>query len=114
MRQDIALAVHQAYYGHIAARVAHSIAGKNLTRAEDHLRLAKERFDAGAAPQLDVFRAQVEASDARLSLVKADNLVRISRGNLNTAMGLPSNCRGHCHAGRDSRGAGCIAASPGP
>ncbi len=89
VRQDIALAVHQAYYGHIAARVAHSIAGKNLTRAEDHLRLAKERFDAGAAPQLDVFRAQVEASDARLSLVKADNLVRISRGNLNTAMGLP-------------------------
>jgi outer membrane protein TolC len=88
-RQDIALAVHQAYYGHIAARVTHTIAEKNLTRAEDHLRLAKERFDAGAVPQVDVFRAQVEVSDARLSLVKADNLVRVSRGNLNTAMGLP-------------------------
>ncbi len=89
VRQDIALAVHQAYYGHEAARVANSIAGKNLTRAEDHLRLAKERFDAGVAPQVDVLRAQVEASSARLSLVKADNLVRVSRGNLNTAMGLP-------------------------
>lgn len=89
VRQDIALAVHQAYYGHIAARVTHAIAEKNLARAEDHLRLAKERFDTGAVPQVDVFRAQVEVSDARLAVVKADNLVRVSRGNLNTAMGLP-------------------------
>jgi len=89
VRQDIGLAVHQAYYGHVAALITHSIADKNLTRAEDHLRLAKERLEAGAAPQLDVFRAQVEASNAKLSLVKAENLVRISRGNLNTVMGLP-------------------------
>jgi outer membrane protein len=91
IRQDIALDVHQSYYGLISALEALSVAGKNLTRAEDHLRLARERKAVGAVPQADVVRAQARVADEKLALVRVENLVRITRGNLNTAMGLSAD-----------------------
>jgi len=87
-RQDIALDVHQSYYGLVSALEALSVAGTNLSRAEDHLRLARERKSAGTVPQADVVRAQAQVANERLALVRVENLVRITRGNLNTAMGL--------------------------
>jgi outer membrane protein TolC len=89
INQDIILLVHQGFYGVLAAREIREVAVKNLGRAKDHLRLTKERKAAGAVPLADVLRAQVEVSNAELALVKSENLVRVSRGNLNTAMGLP-------------------------
>jgi outer membrane protein len=61
-----------------------------LARAEDHARLSLERKAAGAVPQADVVRAQVDVADARLALARAVSEVRIAGGNLNTAMGLPA------------------------
>ncbi len=88
IRQDIVLMVHQAYFGLAAAQEAEAVAGKKLARAEDHLRLAAARKEAGAAPRADVVRAQVDVADARLALERAASVVRIARGDLNTAMGL--------------------------
>lgn len=88
IRQEIALDVHQSYYGLVSALTALAVAGKNLARAEDHLRLARERKAAGAVPQADVVRAQARVAEERLALVRVENVVRIVRGNLNTAMGL--------------------------
>jgi outer membrane protein len=90
VRQDLILGVHQGFYGLTAAMETLDVAGKNLDRARDHLRLAKERKAAGAVSRADVLRAQVEASNARLDLVRAESLVSISKGNLNTIMGLPA------------------------
>lgn len=89
VRQDVALDVHQSYYSFISALEVRSVAEKNLARAEDHLRLARERKSAGTVPQADVVRAQTRVADEKLNLVRAENLVRITKGNLNTAMGLP-------------------------
>lgn len=89
IRQDLAINVHEAYYSLVSALENRAVAEQNLARAQDHLRLAQDRKAAGAVPQADVVRAQVEVADAKLSLVRAENLVRISRGSLNTAMGLP-------------------------
>lgn len=89
IRQDVALDIHQSYYSFISALEARSVSEKSLARAEDHLRLARERKAAGAVPQADVVRAQARVADEKLNLVRAENLVRITKGNLNTAMGLP-------------------------
>jgi outer membrane protein TolC len=89
VRQDIVLQVHQAYYGLRSAQEARSIAGKSLLRAEDHLRLATEKREAGTAPKVDVIRTQAEVAQAKLSVVKSESLVRIAKGNLNVAMGSP-------------------------
>jgi outer membrane protein TolC len=88
--QDLVLGVHQDFYGLAAAMETFSVAEQNLIRAKDHLRLAEERKAAGAVSQADVLRVQVEKANAELALVRAENLVRISEGSLNTVMGLPA------------------------
>jgi outer membrane protein len=88
--QDLVLGVYQGYYGLAAALETLTVAEKNWARAKDHLRLAKERKEAGAVSQADVLRVQVETANAELALVRAEHLVRISRGGLNTVMGLPA------------------------
>ena len=93
VRQDIVLEVHQAYFGLVAALETARVVQEALRRAEDHLRLAKLQKEAGAVPQVDVVRAQVEVADAGLTLARAESLVRIGRGGLNTAMGLPVETR---------------------
>jgi len=89
IRQDIAMSVHQAYYNLLSAMEAQGVAEQNRTRAEDHLRLTTEYWEAGAVPKADVVRAQVEVADAKLQLVRTHSATRLARGSLNTAMGLP-------------------------
>lgn len=89
IRQDLALAVHQAYFGLLTDTEMRTVARESLARAEDHLRLAGARYTAGAVPEVDVLRTRVDVADAHVGLVRAENQVDIGRGNLNTAMGLP-------------------------
>ncbi len=87
-RQTVIFSVSQAYYSLLADLDSKRIATERLARGEDHLRLARERKEAGAVPRADVMRAQVEVANARLSLVRAASSVRIAGGNLNRTMGL--------------------------
>jgi outer membrane protein TolC len=90
IRQDIILAVYNGFYGLTSALEARSVAEQNLERTRDHLRLTRERKEAGAVPKADILRAQVEVSNAELALVRAENLIRLARGNLNGALGRPA------------------------
>ena len=85
---DIVFNVKQAFYNLGLAMEALFIAQENLERAQEHLRLAKERKDAGAVPLVDVIRAKTEVAERRLSLVRAENFVRVSSGKLNISLGL--------------------------
>ncbi len=89
VRSDIVLEIHISFYSLVSALETLSVAKQQLARAEDHLRLARERKAAGVVPLVDVVRAQVGVAEARLALVRVENLIRLSRGNLNTSMGLP-------------------------
>ena len=89
IRQDIILSVYYGFYGMTSALEAKGVAEQNLDRSRDHLRLTNLRKEAGAVPKADVLRAQVEASNAQLALVRAENLIRLARGNLNLSMGRP-------------------------
>ncbi len=88
VRQNIIFDVHQAYFGLVAAMEMETAIRGALSRAEEHLRIANTRKLAGAVPQADVVRAQVEVANARLDLTSAQALVEASRGRLNTTMGL--------------------------
>ncbi|HKI86160.1 MAG TPA: TolC family protein, partial [Thermoanaerobaculia bacterium] len=89
-RQEVALAVEQAFYGVLAARESHDVAVKSLARSKDHVKLAEDRKEVGAVPLADVLRAKVEAANAKLALVQAEGFLRTARGRLATVMGLPS------------------------
>lgn len=90
LRQDLALRVHEAFYGFGAAMQAREVAKQEVLRADEHLRLAEARQAAGAVPGGDVLRARVSATEARLHEVSSEHLVRVAAGRLNTAMGLPA------------------------
>lgn len=90
IRQELILGIYQGFYGVAAAMESLKVAEKNLLRATDHLRLAEERKAAGAVSKSDVLRVQVEKANAELARIRAANLVRIAKGNLNTVMGRPA------------------------
>ena len=87
--QDIILGVYNGFFGLTSALEARKVADQNLERTRDHLRLTRERKEAGAVPKADVLRAQVEVSNAELALVRAENLIRLARGQLNVSLGRP-------------------------
>ena len=89
VRQDIILGVYYGFYGLTSALEAREVAEQNLDRSRDHLRLTNLRKEAGAVPKADVLRAQVEVSNAQLALVRAENLIRLARGNMNLSLGRP-------------------------
>lgn len=89
-RDQIAFAVHDAFYRLAAAEAAHDAAAERLRRAEAHVALAQARLDAGAVPPVDVIRARTAASNARLVIANARSAMDVARGALNAAMGRPA------------------------
>ncbi|MBI5237590.1 MAG: TolC family protein [Deltaproteobacteria bacterium] len=81
--------VKQAYYGLLQSKKNLEAADEALRRFEKHLEQAKGFYEAGARPKFDVTRAEVDLSNARVSLIKAENSVRLGRAALNRAMGVP-------------------------
>ena len=59
---------------------------ENLKLADDVLRKARIRFEAGDVPQLEVMRAEVEAGRATSRLTAATNSLRVAKAELNTVL----------------------------
>jgi outer membrane protein TolC len=70
-RQALTLEVVQAYYGALLQQQGIVVAEEGLRRAEQQLKIAQTRFEAGSAARLDVLRAEVEVANARALLIKA-------------------------------------------
>jgi outer membrane protein TolC len=64
-----------------------SLAQDALAAAEQGLRLARERLDAGAASQLEVRDATLKLAEAKLALVSAVVDHAVARADLNRAVG---------------------------
>jgi outer membrane protein TolC len=87
----IALAVKQSYYGLLLANRLVVVNAQAVDRADLNLRSAKGFFEVGTRPRFDVTRAEVDVANARVSLIRAQNAVSLSRIALNTGMGIAVN-----------------------
>ena len=87
----IALAVKQSYYNLLLSSRLVVVNAQALDRADLNLRSAKGFFEVGTRPRFDVTRAEVDVANARVSLIRAQNLVSLSRIALNTGMGIAIN-----------------------
>lgn len=87
--QEILLNVSIAFYDLLANKALEKVAKKNLERAEHSHKFTLQRESAGSNPLSDVYQSQVVVSEAMQEVVHVENLVRISKVNLNSAMGLP-------------------------
>ncbi len=86
--QEVILNVKQAYYALLAFKFVVEVTEKQVAQTESHLAQAQAFFKAGSKPRFDVTRAEVDVNNARLSLINANNNVRIKTITLNNAMGI--------------------------
>jgi len=87
--EQIILNVKQAYYGVLQAKKNRDVAEETVKQFQQHLEQAKGFYEVGTKPKFDVTRAEVDLSNSKLNLIRAENSVRLSIVTLNNAMGVP-------------------------
>jgi outer membrane protein TolC len=63
------------------------LAAESLKAAEENVRLAEKRFDAGTATQLEIRDALLRLTQSQLALLQARVDAVIARADLNRAVG---------------------------
>jgi outer membrane protein TolC len=81
--------VKQGYYRLLQAKRNRDVAEETVRQFEKHLEQAKGFYEVGAKPKFDVTKAEVDLSNAKLNLIKAENALRVARVILSNAMGVP-------------------------
>ena len=70
-QQRLAVEVAAAFYAVIAQRQLLDVAGQSLQRTEGLLKSSKARLEVGLASKIDVFRAELQASQAQDAMVRS-------------------------------------------
>jgi outer membrane protein TolC len=78
-RQRLAVQVASAFYSVVAQRQLYEVAAQSLSRTESLLEASNARLLVGMASKLDVFRAELQAAQAREGMIR-------SRAALQTAL----------------------------
>jgi outer membrane protein len=87
--EQVAFNVKQAYYGVLQAQRNSEVAVETVKQYEQHLEQAKGFYEVGTHPKYDVTTAEVNLSNAKLSLIKAENALKVAKVTLNNVMGVP-------------------------
>lgn len=83
LKLDITFQVKQGFYGLLLSQEKLSYAQQNLELAQDFLKKAELKFDAGDVAKVEALRAKVEASKAANEVRIANNDVRLAKAMLN-------------------------------
>lgn len=89
--QDILRNVPQAYHTYIGNQAQVRASESDLEEALTSLKSTEQRKKAGVSTIADVLQARSRVDQVRLDLVSNRGAVKISRGNLATAVGWPAN-----------------------
>jgi outer membrane protein TolC len=89
--QNILLAVESAYYNVISAQAAIEAVETSATDAKTTLDAAQERQKQGLGTELDILQSQAAYDQALFNLAGAQGQLKIARGNLAQAIGVPAD-----------------------
>ena len=89
IRTLVIFGVKQAYYGLLQAKRNRDVGQEVVAQFQHHLEQARAFFEIGTKPKFDVTKAEVDLSNARLNLLRAENAFRLAQVALNNAIGLP-------------------------
>lgn len=84
----VVLNVKQAYYNALQADRNLNTARQAVKQLQDHLDQARSLFQIGTKTRFDVTQAEVNLSNAQLTLIQAENQVSLTRLTLNSAMAI--------------------------
>jgi outer membrane protein len=86
-QQDVILNTHVAYFGLLQAKRVRDVSRETVKQTEEHLRQAQAFYKVGRNPEFDVVKAQVDVANANVSLITAENGLKIARVQLENALG---------------------------
>ena len=92
-RQLVTLTVKEAYINTLFAQRLIRVQRQALERADLNLKSVRGFYDVGTRPKSDVVRAEVDVANARVDTIRADNLERLARVALNTAIGVAATTK---------------------
>ncbi|MCR5758487.1 MAG: TolC family protein [Selenomonas sp.] len=72
-REDLKLKVIKAYYDALEAKKTVAVRQETADKYQEHYTNVSQLYAAGSKAKIDVIRSQVELSDARQNLIKAEN-----------------------------------------
>jgi outer membrane protein len=87
-RQRIAIQATSAFYQVILQRQLLAVARQSLKRSESLLKASEARLQVGLVSKLDVFRAELQASQAQEAMVRADTSLQTALENFRSTLGL--------------------------
>lgn len=88
-RQRLAVAVAAAFYGVIAQRQLLEVARQSLERTDGLLKSSEARLEVGLASKLDVYRAELQASQARDAMVRSESALETALERFRGLLALP-------------------------
>lgn len=88
IKTQVVLNVKKAYYNLLLAERNQEVAVDTATQFQQHLQQANAFFQIGTKPKFDVTKAEVDYGNAKLSVLKAENAVRLAKVTLKNAMGV--------------------------
>jgi len=87
-RQTVILNVQQAYFGVLQSERLVEVAKEVVANTKQHLDQAQGFYQAGTRPKIDVTKAEVDAANAQLALIQANNNFAVAQVTLNNAIGF--------------------------
>ena len=87
-RQRLAVEVTRSYYQVIQQRQLMAVARQSLERSESLRRASEARLEVGLVSKLDVYRAELQASQAQESMVRAETSLDAELERFRTLLGL--------------------------
>jgi outer membrane protein TolC len=88
-KQRLAVEVAAAFYAVIAQRQLLDVAGQSLQRTEGLLKSSEARLQVGLASKLDVFRAELQAAQARDAMVRSRSALSGALERFRGVLALP-------------------------
>jgi TolC family type I secretion outer membrane protein len=88
-QQEIAFAVRSRYYTVLSAEWQVRVQRQTLELAEESLRVARLRYEAGVAPEFDVLSAEARVARTEQGVISAGALRDTAWATLSTAIGAP-------------------------
>lgn|GEM_PF-1221942 len=85
-RNEIALRVHQAYYGILEAEKLFQAMEEAVELAREHVRVARALYDAGMVERAETLRADVLLSSRQQDRLRAANGLDLARRSLNSLL----------------------------
>jgi outer membrane protein len=89
VRTQVIFGVKQSYYALLQAKRNREVSQEVVEQFQQHLEQARAFFEIGTKPKFDVTKAEVDLSNARLNLLRAENAFRLAQVALNNAIGFP-------------------------